>query len=450
MNTTRLKLVFVVVLCLAGAWISGELVRQHANPNGGGLFARICHASESAGFSCAGALQGNWSQFTVPVPLPTRDFSISVRRIKVPVAFAGLAYFVFMAGWFGVVGGPRPYGRAWHRLPRHVSLCAVPVSVLLVGLMAVGAAPWCLWCLAVHVINILLVLGIWRLVATEPSKEELADATPQRVASLTLTTRQAVTTITITLAMIGGLWLYQRANAVHQRERAGLEQYKVVVTNLQNDPAFLLREHAAQPHHEFPLRSTETGGADHHQLVVFTDFECPACFCSAAKIHDKIVKPFQGRIEVLIRHYPLSQMCNDELSTDLHPNACAAARAAEAARQLGGEAAFKKMYRLLFLNRDRLGLDLYSELAAQIDLDPAELLREMESLDVYDVVEADIALARQIGVAATPTMFLDGRRVTPLCENPMFWETVAALHPMNDTAQLAESNVNELPFGKPE
>ena len=286
------------------------------------------------------------------------------------------------------------------------------------------------------------MLGVWRLVATAPSKEVLADATPERVAGLTLTTRHAITTVAITLIMIGGLGLYYRTHMAHQRERAGLEQYKTVVTGLQNDPAFLLREHAAQPPHEFPLRPTEAVGAGHHRLVVFTDFQCPACFCNAAQIHDEIVKPFKGRIDVLIRHYPLSRACNDDLDTDLHPNACAAARAAEAARQLGGEAAFKKMYRLLFLNRDRLGLDLYSELAAEIGLDPAELLHEMESPDVCDVVAADIALARRIGVAATPTMFLDGRRVTQLCESPVFWETAAALGPADDRAQLAESNAN--------
>lgn len=311
-----------------------------------------------------------------------------------------------------------------------------------------GAAPWCLWCLVVHLINLLLVIGIWRLVRKAPAKVKIADATPERIASLTLTTRYAVTTAAITLIMIGGLWLFQRAHKAHQRERTDLLQYKTVVTSLQKDSAFLLREHASQPHHEFPLRPTEMVGEGHHQLIVFTDFECPACFCSAAKIHDKIVKPFKGRIEVLIRHFPLSQECNDTLSGDLHPNACAAARAAEAARQLGGEVAFKKMYRLLFLNRDRLGWDLYSELAAEINLNPAELLIEMESPEVSDVVEADIALARQIGVTATPTMFLDGRLVTQLCESPVFWEASASLNTAGDQVKLVESNVNQSPLGK--
>jgi protein-disulfide isomerase len=421
----RYLLISILVLCLAGAWISGELVRQHADPHGGGLFARICHSTGGAGFSCAGALESKWSRITIPVPRPTRDLSISVRRVEVPVAFVGLAYFVFMGVWYGVAGGPRALGRAWHRLPLHVALGALPVSVLLVGLMALGAAPWCLWCLVVHAINALLVLAVWRVVATAPSEKDIDDKRPERMAAMTLTTRHAVTTLAIALVTIGGLWLYRRAHLSHQRERAGLLPYKTLVTSLQQDPAFLLREHAAQPRHEFALRPTEASEDDHHQLVVFTDFECPACFCNASQVHDEIVRHFDGRIDVLIRHFPLSRSCNDDLTEDLHPNACGAARAAEAARGLGGREAFREMYRLLFMNRNRLGRELYRELAVQIGLDPDEFAREMDSPDVCDVVGADIALARRLGVSGTPTMFLDGRRVTELCQNPVFWEAMA-------------------------
>ncbi len=44
---------------------------------------------------------------------------------------------------------------------------------------------------------------------------------------------------------------------------------------------------------------------------------------------------------------------------------------------------------------------------------------------VRRIVESDIALADALGVTGTPTLFLDGRRVTRLCETPRFWEAVA-------------------------
>jgi protein-disulfide isomerase len=237
----------------------------------------------------------------------------------------------------------------------------------------------------------------------------------------------------VALVMIGGLWLYRRAHLVHQRQRADLGQYKALVTTLQQDPAFLLREHAAQPRHVFALRRTEPTGADHHQLAVFTDFACPACFCNAAEIHDEVVKTFGGRLDVLVRHYPRG----DD----------GAARAAEAARELGGQDAFYEMYRRLFVNRDRLGPALYRELAAQIGLDPDELLRAMDGPDVSDVVAADIALARRLGVAGTPTMFLDGRRVTEICRSPVFWEAVAATPPPDGSGRLASSRTHQPPLG---
>ena len=84
-----------------------------------------------------------------------------------------------------------------------------------------------------------------------------------------------------------------------------------------------------------------------------------------------------------------------------------------------------------------------------VHMDAAELVREMESPGIYDLVESDISLARRIGVAATPTMFLDGRRVTPLNESPVFWQTVATLDPADDRSQLVESKVNQSPLGTP-
>lgn len=422
MNMTRVRLTIILLLCLAGAWISGELIRQHADPDGGGVFARICHATHGAGFGCAGALRSSWSRFTVPLPLPGRDLSMSMRRIDVPVAFAGLAYFVFMGVWFAVAGGRRAPGRPWHRMPLHVGLCAVPVSVLFVGIMALGAAPWCLWCVIVHAINMLLVGAVWRFVH---------DPSP-RVEAVTLTPARALTTVATALIMIGGFRLFERAHVTPRQ-----------------DPALLLREHAAQPLHEFPLRPTESVGEGHHRLVVFTDFECPACFCNAAEIHDRIVGYFDGRIDLMIRHYPLSRSCNDDLAEDLHPNACEAARAAEAARLLGGEDAFRRMYRHLFLNRDRLGPELYRTLAARLDLDPAALVRRMDSARVREIVEADVALGRRVGVRATPAMFLDGRRVTELCRSALFWQTVAATAPTDGPA-LASSRTHQSPLGIPE
>jgi predicted DsbA family dithiol-disulfide isomerase len=408
-NRTRRLAAAIVLLCLAGAWISGELVRQHAGATGG-LLARICQAVDGAGLGCAGTLESRFSELRIPVPRPTRDFTVSVRRVTVPVAFLGLAYFVFIGVWYGIAG----HGRPWHRVPLHVAYCGLAMSLVYMGLMAFGASPWCVGCVAVHAINFLMVAAMWRLTKA-PSSDETEP----------VATRQALAAIAMALVLVGGLWMYRRENLIHREDRNRLLPYQAMVVSLQRDPEFLMREYLAQPHRDIPLRETEVVCEGHPRLVVFTDFECPACYCNATTLQKQLVELFGDGLTVHVRHFPLSSDCNDDVTGTNHPNACDAAFAAEAARLQGGERAFQRMHELLFESRSRLGDETYRELAVEIDLDPDLLLRQMESDDVRRIVNADIALARNLGVTGTPAMFLDGRRVTELCQSGVFWRTYA-------------------------
>jgi predicted DsbA family dithiol-disulfide isomerase len=409
-HRTRWFVAAIVLLCLAGAWVSGELVRQHAGAEGG-LLARICSAVDASGAGCAGTLESPFSALSIPVPRPTRDLTIVVRDTNVPVAFLGLAYFVFFGVWY-VVAGP---GRPWHRLPLHVAYTGLATSAFYTGLMAFGAAPWCVGCVAVHTINLLLVTAIWRLDLATPADDVV-----------TVTTRQAVAAVAMALVLVGGLWLYRRDNLGHRAERHRLLPYREMVQTLQRDPEFLMREYLAQPAFEIPLRETESVPDGHARLVVFTDFECPACYCHAGSVPEALVELFDGRLTVLTRHYPLCADCNDGVTDTVHPNACRAALAAEAARRLGGEEAFARMHKLLFEHRDRLGDETYRELANEIGLDPEALMRGMESDEVGRIVAGDIALAKELEIAGTPAMFLDGRLVNRLCDSGVFWRAYAA------------------------
>ena len=58
-------------------------------------------------------------------------------------------------------------------------------------------------------------------------------------------------------------------------------------------------------------------------------------------------------------------------------------------------------------------------------LDADRLLSDMRSEIVEQVIESDIALARTLGVRGTPAMFLDGRRITALCQGDVFWTAIA-------------------------
>ena len=431
-RSTSVLLVWILALSGTGAWLSGQLVKQHADlwgsgGVGAGLFGRMCQAVERAGLSCTGATNGRWAEVRLPIPSVSRDFTIGVRAAVVPVAFLSLAYFVFMGVWFAFVGRPRPYGYGWHRIPLVLGSCGAMVSLFYLGVMALGSAPGCLWCLAVHLINLLMVHAIWRLCARAPEPEATVASTssPIQMARTILTSREVTCVIAFSLILVVGLWAYRRERLALQDRYYSLLPYRHLVNSLRKDPEFLLREYYAQPQHEIPTRPRESVTEDQARLVVFTDFECSACYCNSMAVRKQISQTFNGQLAVLIRHYPLCNTCNHNARGQPHANACEAAYAAEAARLQGGEEAFWRMYALLFEHRTRLSRELYRDLATRIGLDADLLLRDMEQETVREIVAADIALANELGVTGTPTMFLDGRLITQLCQGPVFWQTVA-------------------------
>ena len=74
-----------------------------------------------------------------------------------------------------------------------------------------------------------------------------------------------------------------------------------------------------------------------------------------------------------------------------------------------------------------LGEEPYAKLAADIGLDGEQLLADMRDPGVRQAVAADMDLAAELGVTGTPSVFLNGRPVSPLSlHNPVFWEAASA------------------------
>jgi protein-disulfide isomerase len=294
--------------------------------------------------------------------------------------------------------------------------------------MAAGYATWCLWCLVAHGLNLLMVCAIWRLCRERDVSGRASgttSASPDALAGMTLTSREAIGAIGCALVLIAALWAYRSERLVLHDKWNRLARYKAVVATLRQDPDFLLREHRAQPKHVVPLRPDEGVIADAPQVVVFTDFQCPACDCVSRRLRTIAAETFGGNLSILVRHYPLCSRCNDRVKGDRHKNACQAAWAAEAARLLGGTEAMRRMHDLLVENRNHLSAQLYRNLATQISLDPDLFEKTMGSRVVRDIIASDIALARRMDVKGTPTLFVDGRRVTDVLQTPCFWQALA-------------------------
>jgi protein-disulfide isomerase len=151
-------------------------------------------------------------------------------------------------------------------------------------------------------------------------------------------------------------------------------------------------------------RLTEPAEAE-VQLVEFLDFQCPAC-AAAAQAVESIKSQYGDRVEIVVRHFPL---------TEIHPHAVEAALAFEGAAAQG---AAVEMYEALYSTQQQWSSGTGSQAAAfrglaeQLGLDMAE----------YDRVVADpatletVSLGRQdaigLGLQGTPSFFLDGEPVT--------------------------------------
>ena len=109
-------------------------------------------------------------------------------------------------------------------------------------------------------------------------------------------------------------------------------------------------------------------------------------------------KHFGNRLLFVFRNFPLTQS---------HPHAESAAETAEFAAT---KDKFWEMHDALFENQDRLGFELYEELAEQLGLDPIALTAALDSGEFTDRVRADFNSGIRSGVNGTPTFFINGQR----------------------------------------
>src|SRR5262245_51857583 len=121
-------LIVILASCLAGAWMSGQLVQMHdgagsADAGDPGLLARLCRSLSGGASGCEATVGSAWSRVRLPIPWLVRGRTPTVGWLQLPVAFLGLSYFVALGTWFALIGGPRPVGGVWHRLLLAVAVC---------------------------------------------------------------------------------------------------------------------------------------------------------------------------------------------------------------------------------------------------------------------------------------------------------------------------------------
>lgn len=441
------------MLCVAGAAISGELVRVHAGPWPSlkktlSTPSWLCSSGPDGDSGCAAVLQSDYSTIGFDVPVLTSNLSLERRHVEIPVAFMGLAYFVFLGVWFALTGPTRDWSSGLHLVPLAAVSAAAIASLGLVSIMFLKMDARCPWCLVIHGINGLLLVAVWRswlharkrgvsLVTGDVGLTGLRDI------YVSMTRGVGARAICAALVAIVGLWLYRDAKLETRRQVTKFLPYAKFVEDRISDPEFLVREFQAQPERLAlgqNVLSTGKSRSPEPSLVVFSDFECPHCACFAVKWKKELRQHWRGPIHVEFRHLPLDRSCNTQLRVGPHAHACEAGFAAEAARMQGGDEAFWRMHDQLFAAHRILHLAPYADLAERIGLNGSLLRADMQGETVRQRVTDDLALADALGVQSTPAVFLNGRRIPSYyLHNKVFWESISA-H-LVDSACVSDSVV---------
>lgn len=131
-------------------------------------------------------------------------------------------------------------------------------------------------------------------------------------------------------------------------------------------------------------------------IEIFSDFECPYC-AQAQRNLDALDQKYPGTIRRVYRAFPLSN----------HPQALLAALIAESAAAQGK---FWPFYRAIFSAR-QLRPQILLDIAQAQGLDMKALGSDLETLTHASKIRRDLALAKQLGVNATPIFYINGRRV---------------------------------------
>lgn len=414
----------------------------------------------------------------------------------IPTAQLGLMFFSVVLCWIAFMGPARPT-----RAGPHVALLVVT------GLGLLGSAffeyvmwtqleAWCPLCVIAHAASLVLVpVAALLLVGRREGHDGDGEAPPAETGSPAATgeteglfapaprtwnprARSANPAVDASFSqqpstrmlVIAGISAFLLVGLEHQYLQKKAVQMKVESAKYMQD--FYQKKWMKYERHwqhnflawqltppvDIPVEGRPVRGpADaNHTIVVFSDFGCPACAKFEKYLRDVVLKLGQrvagGKgFNLIFKHWPICKDCNEVMEgRTLHPAACEASYAAEAARIVGGDEAFWKMHDLLFDNQKdwRKSRD-FVPYARKIGLDEEAFKKAMGSAEALDRVRADILDGDALGsefdnpkrqaeikVTSTPTVFVDGKRFDSPTKGRA-WSQIARMPPPPAAKQAA-------------
>ena len=140
-------------------------------------------------------------------------------------------------------------------------------------------------------------------------------------------------------------------------------------------------------------------------IVEYGDYQCPGCSTAAPKAK-AVAEKYKDNVALIFRNFPIAT---------IHPNARAAAAAAEAA---GFQGKFWEMHDLIYANQDTWSqastndrTEIFLGYARQLGLKEERFKEELSDARITKKINFDVAIARTQGVTGTPTFYINGELV---------------------------------------
>lgn len=192
----------------------------------------------------------------------------------------------------------------------------------------------------------------------------------------------------ICIAIIGGLIYVSRGNKI---DVSGIDVWKIQSASALNGE---IADHVS-------------GNANAKVVLIeYGDFQCPGCSTASPAIK-AVSEKYKDQIAFVFRNYPLYS---------LHPNALAAATAAEAA---GLQGKYWEMHNALYADQNAWNqlsstdrVDYFVNLASSLGADGAKVRTDMAGENIKKKIDFDVALGKKIGIASTPSIYLNGESIS--------------------------------------
>lgn len=296
-------------------------------------------------------------------------------------------------------------------------------SVILFGISEFIIGALCLLCLGLYLINFLLCGWLWRRLYRGRALEGLREgcACLLRFPSLLFLkgNQGGVAWLGAVALGIGALVSLYLPGMVYWGA-----VYAQLNYHLYDDPASVDPVQAWRRERQVLIES-KIGGAfgDYDsgdlsapvQIVEFADFECPGCRHLYLGLHE-VLERYRGAYHLVFRNYPLDKACNPNIKEDFHQNACLAAFFTRCA---GEQGRFWEAFDLVFTEPTISGEStpaevrefLVSKGADSLSLDKGALVECLSSNRYAEKILSDIHVGDRIGLEATPSVWINGKRV---------------------------------------